>query len=204
MTTKFIIESFWQKKANCVSVAFMKALLLKNGISCGLKTRKKDRYILVFLKDGKVLSFNKTELRSVNHKNQLSFARYTDERKRKLIERIKANVELCFAVQVRNLQLRGYAGKELTQSGAAKMLTHEGADTTHFHSLMGVKRRSSKLLTAKNFKLIKKKKAVLIFNSRHITICSEGYYEEFGKAIKLGEEIPELLGKKASHWFEVK
>jgi len=204
MTSKFIIECFWQKKYNCVAVAFMKALVLRHGVTCGLKTRQSGSYILVMLKNGKVLSFNKTELRSINHKNQISFARHKDPAKKKLAEAIRLHVELSFAVLVRNLQLRGYAGKELTQSDAVSMLTKEGTDTTHFHSLLGLSRKSSRRLTAHNFQIVKQKRNILLFNAKHITICSYGYYEDFGKAVALGEEPPLLLGKKATGWFEIK
>src|SRR5687767_7636942 len=132
MTSKFIIESFWQKQGNCVCVSFMKALLLKYGVSCGLQKTKTGNFLLVWLPDGRSQSFNKTELRAINHRNQLSFARPTDPKQTILMKKIRDSVELCFAVLVRNLQIRGYAGKELTQSAAIRMLTKDGTDTTHF------------------------------------------------------------------------
>ena len=204
MTTKFIIESFWQKKSNCVSVAFMKSMLVRHGLHFGYHKKQKGKYLLVSLKDGKVLSFTNQELRLINNKNQISFARYRDRKSQQLIKKIREHVALTFAIMVRNLQVRGYAGKELTQSQAINLLTQQGADTTHFHSLVGLKRKSSNRLTKKNFELIRHKRNVLLFNDRHITICSYGLYEDFGTARKLGEEVPVFLGRKIDRWFEIK
>jgi hypothetical protein len=151
-----------------------------------------------------MLSFTRTELKTINDKNQLSFARPSYPKAIARIKKIKEHVELSFAILVRNLQVRGYAGKELTESGAIRMLTKQGSDTTHFHSLLGLSRKSSRPLTKKSFELIKHKRNVLLFNSRHIAICSYGYYENFGKAVKLGNEPPIFLKEKVTHFFEIK
>lgn len=204
MTTQFIIESFWQKKENCVCVAFMKSMLLRHGLHFGYHKRIKGKYLVITLKDGQVISFTKTELRLINNKNEISFARYRDKKQQSLINKIKEHVEITFAVMVRNLQHRGYAGKELTQSAAIKLLTRQGTDITHFHSLVGLKRKASKPLTLKNFSLVKHKRNVLLYNDRHIAVGSYGYYEDFGKMVKMGEERPVLLGRKVERWFEIK
>lgn len=182
----------------------MKALLLRHGLHFGYHKRIKGKYILITLKDGKVISFTKTELYSINSRNQISFARPADPKGRAMIDKIREHVEISFAVLVRNLQIRGYAGKELTESAAIKMLTKEGSDTMHFHSLLGLNRKSSRPLTRRNYELIKHKRNILLFNSRHITISSHGYYEDFGKAVKLGDQPPLLLKEKATHFFEIK
>jgi hypothetical protein len=182
----------------------MKALLLRQGLHFDFRKVERGRYTIVTLKDGKVLSFSKSELRSINHKNQLSFARFSERKKQELLLRIKSQIELSFAILVRNLQIRGYAGKELTESAAIKMLTKDGTDTTHFHSLLGLNRKSSKKLTLQNLELIRHKRNVLLFNDRHIAVCSYGYYEDFGKAVRLGKEAPSFLGKKVTGWFEIK
>ena len=203
MKPGFLIEAFWQKKDNCVCVAFMKSLIALHGPGCGFKTRTRGRYIIVELKDGKILSFSKTELKEVNNKNQISFAGANDKSKEQKLKKLKRGVEVCFAVMVRNLQLRGFAGKELTQSEAIKLLTKEGTDTRNFHALLGARRTMSKKITGRNFISLKKKKSALLYNKKHITVCLDGWYEDFGVAKKL-EEVPDLLGEKATGFFELK
>src|SRR5687768_15973031 len=155
MTSRFIIESFWQKKANCVCVAFMKSLLLRHGLHFGYHKRIKGKYLVITLKDGKVISFTKTELRSINNQNDISFARYREKRKQILINKIREQVEITFAIMVRNMQHVDYAGNELTQSASINLLTKQGTDTWHFHSLVGLKRKSYRPLTKKYIEFTK-------------------------------------------------
>ena len=115
-------------------------------------------------------------------------------------------VNLCFAVIVRNLQLQGYDGKEYTESEAIETLTKTGLETDRMHSLLGLSRktRTAHKLAQSHLRLFKRKKAVLLYSDRHIVIVSGGYYDDFGKAKKLNEEIPTLEGRKANRWFELK
>ena len=206
MTSKFIIESFWQKADNCASIVLIKAALLTYGIGKVFNVNKKNGYLLITLKDKRMLLLTDTEIRKINTTNKIIFARSHDPVKKNRLKKLRQQVELCFAVIVRNLQLNGYDGNEYTLSSAIQQLTREGMQTDHIHQLLGLRRKSrtAHKLSEKHIHLFKRKKAVLLYSDSHITIVSGGYYEDFGKAIKLGDDIPVLKGKKAKHWFEIK
>ena len=146
------------------------------------------------------------EIRKINTNNKILFARLQDPVKRARLKKLRQYVELCFAVIVRNLQLNGYYGNEYTLSSAIQQLTKEGMQTDHIHQLLGLRRKNSTAhkLSKKHLRSFSKKKAVLLYSESHITIVSGGYYEDFGKAIKVGGDIPVLKGKKAKRWFELK
>jgi hypothetical protein len=113
-------------------------------------------------------------------------------------------VKLCFAIFVHNLQLRGNAGRELTRSATIRLLTKEGIDTKHFHLLFGIRRRPTQRLSLKKLPVLKTKKVAVLYNDRHVAVCSEGYFDDFGTARKIENELPLLMGKKATGWFEIK
>ena len=206
MTAKFIIESFWQKADNCTTIVLIKAALLTYGIGKVFNVKKTNGYHLITLKDKRMLLLTDVEIRKINTNSKILFARPHDPAKKNRLKKLRQYVELCFAVIVRNLQLHGYNGNEFTLSSALKQLTREGMQNDHIHQLLGLKRKSrtAHKLSDKHLQLFRRKKAVLLYSNPHITIVSGGYYEDFGKSVKLGEDIPVLKGEKAKHWFEIK
>ena len=118
VTSKFIIESFWQKADNCTSIVLIKAALLTYGIGKIFNVNKKNGYLLITLKDKRMLLLTDAEIRKINTNNKILFARSQDPVKRARLKKLRQYVELCFAVIVRNLQLNGYYVNEYTLSSA--------------------------------------------------------------------------------------
>jgi hypothetical protein len=206
MTSRFLIESFWQNGANCVSVVLIKAAILRYGMNGIFKTERRRNNFIITLKDERILTLNDTAIQRINRKNKIAFRRLRDKKRKADINKLKKLVSLCFAVIVRNVHIHGYNGVEHTESSAIKELTKEGVETDHMHSLLGLSRKSSpaKKLSIKHLISFKRKKAVLLFSTNHIVVVSRGYYEDFGYAVKIKNKIPIFRGKKAKAWFELK
>jgi len=206
MTDKFILESFWQKKANCATIAIIKAAILKYGLNKVFKVNQKLGTCLVVLKDKKLLTLTDTEINRINRRNDIVFSRYKNPGKKKQLDKLRKYVRFCFAVIVRNIQLNGYDGKEYTQSAAIHELIREGLNIEHLHSLLGLYRKttSAHKLVRSHLPILKRKKAVLLYNPDHIVVLSGGYYEDYGTAVPIGNEFPILKGKKARSWYELK
>jgi hypothetical protein len=204
MKDRFILKSFWANEANCVSVAYIKAFLIKHGLTGGYRVLKSKKYIKVRLRDGEILSFLPKEISEINTRNTISFRRYKQPHDNKRCKRLKSAVSLLFAILVKNVQLKEYEDRQLTKQDAIGLLTKKGVTTRSFHTLLGVDRTPARKLTVKSFSKLKKKKGILIYNPKHIVACSSGYYDDYGNAIALANEIPLLLEKKATAWFELK
>jgi hypothetical protein len=203
----FIIESFWQRAANCVSIALIKAAIMQYGTRDIFHIKKLAGHLLITLRDGTKLVLEQKEIRRINTFNKISFLRPRDLKTKKIIAKLKEIVWLCFAVMIRNLQLYGYAGKEYTRSAAISLLTCQGIHTDHMHRLLGLKRRklSVQPIPKKNaLDRFRRRRAVLILSDTHIAVASTGYYEDFGKAIPLGNTPPVLRRRKAHSWFQLK
>ena len=206
MTKHFILESFWQKGANCTSISLIKAALLTYGIGKVFRVEKRSSYMIVTLKNKRVLVLTPAQVREINTANKIKFRTTHNQVHRKAIQRIREYVELCFAVMVRNMQLYKYNGKEYTQSTAIRQLTAEGMETDHLHELLGLQRKTSKAfrLSPKHLGTLRRKTAVLLYSTAHIVVVSKGKYENFGDIMEITNEIPILKKKKARHWFELK
>ncbi len=204
MRSKFIIESFWQRHSNCASVAFIKAIMIRYGFRKAFRATRMGNAVVVTLKDGWSVALTSTEIRLLNRRNGILYRRYSGQRNRKAIRRIRSFTELCFAILVRSIQLRGYAGKEYTATEAIDALVHEGVETVHFHNLFGLKRTSAVKITARNLTALKRTKGALLYNKKHIAVAGSGYFEDIGVAVPIGHEIPELLYGKATHWYKLK
>jgi hypothetical protein len=206
MTDKFIIESFWQKKANCATVAIIKAAILKYGLNRVFTVRKKLGTYVVILKNKKLLTLTDADINRINRKNDITFSRYRVKSKKEQLNKLRNYARFCFAVIVRNIQLYGFDGKEYTQSAAVHNLLLKGIKTDHLHDLLGLTRRTQKAhrLTERQLPALKNKKGLLLYTHEHIVVASEGYYEDYGKAIVISDDIPLLKGKKAKFWYELK
>lgn len=206
MTGLFLIESFWQKAANCASIVMIKAAILRYGIGRVFKKQRRSNQWLITLKDGSLVVLSDTAIRRINKKNKISFTHYSDKTKQAELRRLRTYAELCFAVMVRYLQLYGYEGREFTESSAIQTLTREGINTDHIHLMLGLKRKTSKAqkLFPSHLSLLRSKKSVLLYSDVHITLASQGFYEDFGTAMPITDTIPILKSRKARHWFELK
>jgi hypothetical protein len=203
MHDRFVLESFWQKKSNCACVAFIKCLLLDNTLQKAFAISRSGKNLFIALLDGRILVFSENEIRDINRQNALSFKRPRNPQNARQVKKIKQFAETCFAILVRNMQLLGFDGKEYTRQDAIDTLTKEGVSTSYFHKLLGLKRTRTTKLTRRNLQRLKKEKAALLFNDKHITVASGGYYEDFGEAVPVGTEIPVLLGQPATGWYRL-
>jgi hypothetical protein len=205
MEDRFIIESFSQSKSNCAAIALIKAAIIKYGIGKVVKTKRHNRQWLITMKDKQMVVLNDADINRINRDNKIGFRRHRGSQKR-TFSKLKENVRLCFAVMVRNLQMNGYNGKEYTESAAIKLLAKEGIETDHLHSLLGLRRKTKSAweLSRRHLQLFQRKRGVLLYSDTHIAVVSRGYYDDFGKAVKIGAEIPVLKGRKANRWYELK
>jgi hypothetical protein len=206
MTGPFIIESFWQKAANCVSIVLIKAAILRYGLNHVFKKERRSDQWLITLKDKSLITLSDMAIRRINKKNKIAFTYYKDKSNQAQVRKLRDYAELCFAVMVRYLQLYGYEGREFTESSAIQTLTREGINTDHVHLLLGLKRKTAAAhkLTVAQLPLLRRKKAILLYSDVHITLASDGYFEEFGKAVPISNDIPVLKARKAKYWFELK
>lgn len=204
MQERFIIESFWQRGSNCACVAFIKALLLDGQMHRTFFVKRRGQNIFVTLSDRHVLVFTDAEIRKINRGNQVGFKRPRDPVLAASIQKIRSFAELCFAILVRRMQLIGFEGKEYTQQQAIDALVKDGVVTSHFHKLLGVARTKAIGISNKKLSLLRKKEAVLLYNQKHITVASNGWYEDFGRAIQVTDEIPLLQGKPATHFYQLR
>jgi hypothetical protein len=204
MNNNFIIKSFWANGANCVCVAYIKALIIKHGLYAGVTLSKSKKYIRVTLSNAEVLTFLHKDVSEVNRGNKISFRRYKKPSDHSRCEKLKFTVRLLFAILVRNLQLNKYESQELSRPEAVNLLARKGVRTNFFHKLLGVKRTPAQKLSTKSLSMLARKKAVLLYNKKHVVVCSSGYYDDYGEPCLIGDRIPFFFGEKASAWFELK
>jgi hypothetical protein len=206
MTDRFIMESFWQSQANCASVALIKAAILRYGVNKIFKVEKRLNQLLITLKNGQLMVLSSADINRINRDSRIIFSRYKDQKRKQGLKRLKDDVRLCFAVIVRNLHLNGYDGEEYTESSAIRTLAAEGIQTDHIHSLLGLRRKqpAAYRLSQKHLKDFKRKKGILLYNDAHIVTVSGGFYDDYGKATEIKDQIPVLNGKKAVAWYELK
>jgi len=204
VTSKFIIECFWGQASNCVALAYCKAMLLTYGFRKSFSRNKIGKGVLVTLQDGSSIFFTKAEIKRLNKGHQIYFRKYADRKKTKDSKKIKNFVELFFAIVIKRMQLIGYDGKEFTRSNAIKALTKDGMTIERFHELIGVKRKKAKKFLKKDIQKIVLKKAVFIYNDRHIVCVSHGLYNDGTGTAEIIDKIPVLQGRKARAWYELK
>lgn len=205
MDGKYIIESFGQKENNCVSIVLIKAAILQYGLNRIFKKRFEHGHWIVRLKNGDMHAISKKDVQRLSEKNKIHLRKSQNKTDTAQLKRISDYANLCFAVMVHTLIVRGYMGKELNETQAIKLLTRDGMNTHHIHHLLGLKRKtvSAHLLSLKNLRLFKKKKAVLLYSDSHIAVVSKGYYDNYGQAVELNGKIPLLEKKRARGWFEL-
>jgi hypothetical protein len=206
MTDRFIMESFWQSQANCASVALIKAAILRYGVNKIFKVEKRLNQLLITLKNGQLMVLSSADINRINRDSRIIFSRYKDQKRKQGLKQLKDDVRLCFAVMVRNLHLNGYDGEEYTESSAIRTLAAEGIQTDHIHSLLGLSRKqpAAYRLSQKHLEDFKRKKGILLYNDAHIVTVSGGFYDDYGKATEIKDQIPVLNGKKAVAWYELK
>ena len=207
MKDKFIIESFWQGKDNCVAIVIIKAAILKYGLNNVFKVKKLKDQLIITLKNKKIIVLTASDINRINKKNKIYFSPYKDSKKKSALKTLREYVELCFAVITRYIHLYGYEGRKHTEASAIRLLTKEGLETDSIHNLLGLKRKtkSAHKLALKHLVTFKRKKAVLLYSKAHIVVVSKGYYEHYGELVKLEtDKIPKLNKKPATNWFELK
>jgi hypothetical protein len=206
MRSKFLIESFWQTEFNCVSVALIKAVILRYGLNRIFHYRRADDGYIITLKNKDQLAISLKDIDRLAQKCKIGFREESSRNQKRILDSIKRQVLLCFAVMVHRIQTEGYEGKKYTEQNALKLLNKRGMSTRQMHDLLGLSRKSKSAdhLTRRRLALFRKKKSVLLYSSKHIVVVSKGYYDDYGEAVKLGDSFPILEGRKASGWFELK
>jgi hypothetical protein len=205
MTGKYIIESFGQKDNNCVAIVLIKAAILQYGMNRIFKKRRIRDYWIITLKNGDIHAIAKKDVARLRKSNRIHFRRAHNEKDALRLKKIREFADLCFTVMVRAVLINGFNGKEYTETEAIKLLTEEGMNTHHIHHLLGLRRKTSSahMLTPKNLRQFQNKKAVFLYSDSHIAVVSEGYFDNYGKAVELNGKIPVLEKKKARGWFEL-
>jgi hypothetical protein len=107
---------------------------------------------------------------------------------------------------VRNIQIYGWKGKEFTGSKAIHMLTKEGMETSGLHLLLGLSLKNNHIqrFTKRHLTSLARKRSALLYSANHVVVVSDGYYDDYGKAIRLGDTIPILENAPARSWLELK
>jgi hypothetical protein len=205
MNPKFILESFWQKGSNCIAIALIKAAILRYGFNNIFRKKKKDSQLIITLKNKTIVVLRDQDINRMNRNNLVVFKRAGSKKEKELVAHIRYCVEVCLAIMIRHIQLNGYEGKEYTESEAKKLLLKQGMKTEGMHELLGLSSKSKvQKLSVGHLKKFKQKKAVLLYSDVHIVTVSKGYFDDWGKAARLTEEIPLLEGQKAKYWYELK
>jgi hypothetical protein len=203
MSDRFIMRAFWQKGANCAFVAFIKVGIMKFGARLFNATVSKGT-INITLRNGRRISFTAEEIKEINKLNQLGFRRGKTGHEKQQLIKLHRIVSYCFAVLVRQMETRGYEGREYTTASAITALTAEGMQTVYFHSLLGLKRTASVELAENDMPALRKKRAILLFTETHIIAASKGYYDSYGRVIKMRNKLPVLLKKQASGYYTLR
>ncbi|HEV7783534.1 MAG TPA: hypothetical protein VGO58_19805 [Chitinophagaceae bacterium] len=198
MNDRFIIESFWQRGANCAAVAFIKALLCRYGLRAGLRVMQMATGKKIIVPGGVTMLLSEREIDHINKKNQISFRRFTAATTAKKQQAVRRTVKMIFAVLVYAMETKG-----MSRAKALHVLTREGTGTMSLHRWLGIHGTPVRRVTKTSLNRIRKMKAVLLYNAGHIIVASAGYYDNNGHAEKLNGEIPMLLGEPASHWKRV-
>lgn len=207
MTSKFIMESFWQHPdgTNCATVAIIKAAILRYGIGKIFKLERRHGYAIVTLKNGKPLIITNAELIEVNNESHIVFGKYSSPNKKKDLRELKDHVKLCFAVMVKYLKEYGYRREEYYQTEAIEHLMG-GFNTDHIHELLGLKRKSREVIDLKKRHLssFKRKKGMVLYSYAHVVAVSQGYFDNYGDLERIQSKIPEIGDEKAKFWYELK
>jgi hypothetical protein len=197
------MEAFWQKGHNCAFVAFVKVGLMTFGIKEAIAVEKQEDLFIIRLRNGRKWKITRQEVKELNKLNRTGFQRGKNDKQKKQLSRLKELVEIFYAVIIKHMVQRGYLGKKFSVETASAALNDEGMKTTYFHSLPGWKRTPSHDLQEKDLAGLKKKKHILLFSERHIVAASKGYYDRYGKVIKMNNHLPYLLKEKAGAWYSL-
>lgn len=206
MRGRFVIESFAQRENNCVLVVLVKAALLQYGISRVFRRRSFGDYLVIQLRNGHVLTIHPREISRLSRRARIRFRRARSHTDRVALQRVREFVYLCFTVMVKNITSFGFNGKTFTEAAAIRLLTKEGMNTQHIHELLGLRRKkpAAHALSLADLRRLRRKKSVLLYSDRHIVLASQGWYDNYGKAEKLGPGIPSLERRRARGWFELR
>lgn len=205
MTGKYIIESFGQKDNNCVAIVLIKAAILQYGMNRVFKKRMYHDHWIITLRNGMIHAISEKDVKRLGKSNRIHFRRAKNKKDAAQLEKIKDYVDLCFAIMVRSILVHGFNNKEYTETDAIKLLTKEGMNTHHIHHLLGLKRKTNAahFLTLRDLRQFRNKKAVFLYSNSHIAVVSEGYFDNYGKAVELNGKIPMLEKTRARGWFEL-
>jgi hypothetical protein len=213
MTTKFIMESFWQHPDgyNCAMVAIIKVALLQFGteeIFQKIETHKGNYEIT--LHDHKKISLSERKIKKLNKNNRIEFSIYRLPAKVKSLQILKTYVRLCYAVMLTYLNTYGWKGKCYSIKDAKKYLQYGYGDdapfnTDHLWKFLGLRRATREVIDIEKEHLdeIEVKKALMLYSNCHVVAASEGSYYDYGTREKIKSKIPKLGGDKAKWWYEI-
>ena len=184
MTDKFIIESFWQNNdyGNCVSVAVIKAAMIKHGYNSVFSAIEKRRnYFIITLRNEKLILLSKKEILKFNKKKAIDFENYSDQKRQQNCELLKEAVELCIAVMTKYIKEYDYRKEEYKEKEAIKAVLN-GLNTDDAYELLGISTTKRLRLRGRIPTKLLKEKALVIYNDFHAIVASGGYYDQYGTA----------------------
>ncbi len=178
---------------------------MRFGVNRVFKMEKRGGYYIITLKDAKMFLLTHKQVESITLGDNLIFSRYADVRKKKELQKLKTYVNLCFAVMVKYLEEYGFKGKKYKRNKAKSRLLN-GFNTDFIYQLLGLKMKTGKVveLNERQWPQLKKRRATLFYSDVHVLVLSKGYWDNYGTATKLNDEVPELGGEKAAYWYEIR
>jgi|GEM_PF-1893012 len=213
MKLDFIMESFWQnpQSYNCAAVAMIKVAILHFGVGEVFSYKKRNGIYTIRLRDKKQLRISEVEVKRLNHGTAIMYSRFRNKEKAKQLKELRECVELCFAVMVVFLEVYGFSRRQYSRAEAKEyLLCGYGEDdpfnTDHLYRFLGLRKASSiiKDLRKKDLKKLKRRKACMLYNARHVVAVSDGYYDDYGSREPINNSIPILYGERAAWWYEIK
>ena len=186
-----LLSIFWSAADNCVAVAFIKAMLAGKQL-CKIKNSRGKLYLS--LKDKTVISFTSRQIKLMNTGNGIRYRRFPQQKK------LRQQVEVLFALLILQLQLHGYAGQELTQSKAKKLLV-DGIATRTIHRWLGVKQTRCRYKKS-DWDHIRRLSAILVFNQKHIAFTSKGYFDQGGTPVSLKDAATTFPFGPPTHYYK--
>jgi hypothetical protein len=205
MDEKWLLSSFWQTGNNCATIAVIKAAILQYGPDKIFTATPTNKVYLFKLQSQRTFEITDSKIAALSEKMCIEFDEESPDKKQ--LNDIKKCVSLCFAVMVTSLVEYGlrYKGKfyEYTKEEAIEELVEESFNPISAAAALGVKitnRHEPKNITIKAASL-KKKKAVIIANNKHVAAMSYGWYDSYGDLKEWNKKWPRIEGKKMKYWY---
>lgn len=192
-----LIKAFYQGKdkemlgaGNCASVAIIKAAMFTFQYDVFKHQLNGDVYSVI-LKNGEKISFSKDEYAYATEESSFIPGRAENKIEQKTFMEILKYANLCFTVICKMAQKHGdYSSrfsKFITPDNfkLAVEIINDGTLTPEVFELLGLEEYVSPTYRINLLKRIKSKNATVIWTKSHAMFAAEGYFDRYGKSIKL-------------------